>query len=52
MNSENKTITNTKTPLNYQNGVIDIFKLLKVYDLDLNKVKKKGEVNSELVIST
>jgi len=49
MNSNNKGSINGKSPILYQNGVIDIFKLLKIYDLDINKVKKKGEVTSELV---
>lgn len=51
MNSNNKASINAKSPILYQNGVIDIFKLLKIYDLDLNKIKKKGEVSSELVNS-
>jgi len=50
MNSNNKTIINAKSPTLYQNGIIDIFKLLKIYELDLNRLKKKGEVSSELVI--
>jgi hypothetical protein len=49
MNSNNKAHINKKSPILYQNGVIDIFKLMKIYDLDINKVKKKGEVSSELV---
>jgi len=40
-----------KTPNNYPNGIIDIFKTFKVLDLNLMQVKKKGEVSIEMVIN-
>lgn len=33
----------------YQNGVIDIFKTLRVYDLDSHGVNYLGEVSSNMV---
>jgi hypothetical protein len=41
---------NAKSPTLYQNGVIDVFKLFKVHDLNAQQVRKKGEVSCEMVI--
>jgi hypothetical protein len=41
---------NSKSPTQYHNGLIDIFKLHKVIELNVVNVKKKGEVNAEMVI--
>lgn len=41
---------NAKSPTLYQNGVIDLFKLFKVYELNTTYIKKKGEVSQEMVI--
>lgn len=49
MNTNVQPLINAKSPVLYQNGIIDIFKLLKLFELNVNKVKKKGEVSSELV---
>jgi len=49
MNSNTQTNINSKSPVLYQNGIIDIFKLQKIFELNINKIKKKGEVNSEMV---
>jgi len=49
MNSNNQTLINSKSPVLYQNGIIDIFKLQKIFELNINKVKKKGEVTSVMV---
>ena len=38
-----------KTPTDYPNGVIDIFKLHRVFDLNKNECLKKGEVVSKIV---
>lgn len=38
-----------KTPADYPNGVIDIFKLHRVFDLNKNECLKKGEVVSKIV---
>ena len=42
----------TKTPNNFPNGIIDIFKTFKVLDLNMMQVKKKGEVSIEMVLTT
>ena len=39
-----------KTPTDFPNGVIDIFKLHKVFNLDKSECLKKGEVISKVVI--
>ena len=49
MNSNSQANNNAKSPILYQNGIIDVFKIMKIYELNVNKVKKKGEVTSELV---
>lgn len=49
MNSNNLLTSNAKSPHLYQNGIIDIFKLQKVFELNINKIKKKGEVSTEMV---
>ena len=48
-NTHNQTSLNSKSPVLYQNGIIDIFKLQKIFELNINKIKKKGEFTSELV---
>ncbi len=40
---------NPKSPTQYHNGIIDIFKLNKVIDLNIVNIKKKGEVNAIMV---
>jgi hypothetical protein len=40
---------NAKSPTIFQNGVIDVFKGLKVYDLDTHGVNYNGEVASLMV---
>ena len=40
---------NAKSPTLYQNGVIDVFKTLKVYDLDSHGVNYNGDVVSLMV---
>jgi hypothetical protein len=40
---------NTKSPTIFQNGIIDVFKSLKVYDLDSHGVNYNGEVSSSMV---
>lgn len=49
MNTNSQSTINSKSPVLYQNGIIDIFKLQKIFELNINKVKKKGEVSSEMV---
>ena len=46
MNSKNTTIL--QTPKTSPNGIIDIFKQLKLYELNIVNVKKKGEVAYEM----
>jgi hypothetical protein len=43
---------NAKPSNQYHKGLIDIFKLNKVSDLNVLNVKKKGEVACDMVIST
>ncbi len=38
-----------KTPNNFPNGIIDVFKSFKVLDLNMMQVKKKGDVSIEMV---
>jgi hypothetical protein len=40
---------NSKSPTQYHNGLIDIFKLHKVIDLNVVNIKKKGEIAAEMV---
>ena len=40
---------NAKSPTLHQNGVIDIFKILKVNDLSSHQVVVNGEVQSVMV---
>jgi hypothetical protein len=40
---------NSKSPTQYHNGIIDIFKLNKVTDMNVINVKKKGEITVEMV---
>lgn len=38
-----------KSPTLYHNGVIDVFKLCKIYELNIVNIKKKGDVTCEMV---
>jgi hypothetical protein len=40
-----------KTPNNFPNGIIDVFKLHKVLELDKMHVNKKGEAYTEMVFT-
>jgi hypothetical protein len=40
-----------KAPSSFPNGIIDVFKQFKVFDLNIVQVKKQGETYSEMVIS-
>lgn len=40
---------NPKTPNLYQNGVIDVFKMIKVYDLNVVQVNSSGDVSCLMV---
>ena len=40
---------NTKSPTLFQNGVIDIFKLIKAYELNIHGVNYNGEVQCVMV---
>lgn len=39
-----------QTPNQFQNGIIDIFKVNKIYDLNVVDCLKKGDVSCEMVI--
>ena len=39
-----------ESPNDFANGIIEIFKLHRVYELFIKDVSKKGEVKCELVI--
>lgn len=39
-----------ESPNDFKNGIIEIFKLHRVYELFIKDVSKKGEVKCELVI--
>ena len=40
---------NAKSPTLYQNGVIDVFKANKVYELNAQQVNHNGEVQGVMV---
>jgi hypothetical protein len=42
---------NTKSPTLFQNGVIDIFKQLKAYELNIHGINYNGEVQGAMVFS-
>jgi hypothetical protein len=48
MNSTNNNMS-VRTPNMYQNGVIDIFKLFKIFDLNVLQVNQKGEISCVMV---
>ena len=39
----------TYSPSDFQNGVIELFKVRKTYELNIMDCKKKGDVTCELV---
>lgn len=39
----------SKTPNMYQNNLLDVFKLYKVFDLNAVTIKKKGDVGTLMV---
>lgn len=41
-----------ESPDNFPSGIIEIFKLHRIYDLNMRDCNKKGEVKSELVTNT
>ena len=38
-----------KAPSSFPNGIIDVFKQIKAFDLNIVQVKKQGETTSEMV---
>ncbi|MCQ2816954.1 MAG: hypothetical protein MJ252_06790 [archaeon] len=39
----------TQTPNQFQNGIIDVFKVHRVFDLNIIDCLKKGDVSAEMV---
>ena len=39
---------NLRSPTDFQNGIIDIFKIHKIYDLNIVDCARKGDVSCEL----
>ena len=40
---------NPRSPAQFQNGIIDIFKIHKIFDLNIVDCAKKGNVTQEMV---
>ena len=41
----------SKSPIMFQNGIIEVFKLNKIYDLNIIQVNSKGDVSCVLVFN-
>ena len=40
---------NSRSPMDFQNGIIDIFKVHKIYELNIIDCLRKGDVTCEIV---
>lgn len=41
---------NSRSSMEFQNGIIDVFKVHKIYDLNIIDCQRKGDVTCEIVI--